>query len=129
MYVDTCDRERFRVRDLLKSEASGRGPLVVRVAIKNVGEHLPNSGERFWSPVTIQRLPAPKVENAKIVRAANMIGVAVSEDYGINMPHAVFQALVAKIRSGVNKDTISRGQADECRSTVAPVARVLRSAH
>ena len=87
--------------------------------IEGVRECLPDVGHRPRIAVARHRALLHVVEAPHVVQAQDVIGVAVSEDDGVDSPNAVRQRLFAQVRPGVHEHGRSVVERDEDRRAAA----------
>src|SRR5260370_27846189 len=70
--------------------------------VENVGEEAPDDTERFFVAVNGYRRPLADIEGANVVKAEDVVGVAVRQQNGIEAFQPNAERLLAEVRRGIN---------------------------
>jgi len=117
-----------RKRGLGRDLPDGAEIIELGLAVEYVGKGAAEDAESFLVGVNRQRSLLAEIVRANIIEAHNVIGVPVSQEDGVQAFDAGAQALLTKIRSGVNDYVLAIAREEQGRAQPV-VMRILRTAH
>jgi hypothetical protein len=83
--------------------------------VKNVGKRAAQGRKRFFITVDGKRGFLADIEGANVVEAEDVVGVAVSEENGVEAFEAGTEGLLTEVRSGVDDDVLVEARDEERR--------------